>query len=210
VIDTSAVFYDGNSQGGILGGALTAVAPDFTRAGLGVPAMRFSMLLPRATPFDQFAAVLYPNYPDELARPLVAEAGDLQDCDGAQHARQLGDVARQGPPALASEALHAPRHVGGKARARLLAVIADVDARLELLLHDVADGRLRQAVEVALLERNPQLARAIRNRFPYVDPLNYVQLELLKRYRNGDTDERVVQGIHLTINGIAAGLRNSG
>ena len=61
-----------------------------------------------------------------------------------------------------------------------------------------------------LLERNPALARSIRNRFPYIDPLNHVQLELLKRYRAGDTDERVVQAIHLTINGIAAGLRNSG
>jgi phosphoenolpyruvate carboxylase len=61
-----------------------------------------------------------------------------------------------------------------------------------------------------LLERNPTLARTIRDRFPYIDPLNHVQLELLKRYRAGDTDERVVQGIHLTINGIAAGLRNSG
>jgi phosphoenolpyruvate carboxylase len=62
----------------------------------------------------------------------------------------------------------------------------------------------------APLERNPPLARTIRNRFPYIDPLNYVQLELLKRYRHGDIDDRVVQGIHLTINGIAAGLRNSG
>ena len=62
----------------------------------------------------------------------------------------------------------------------------------------------------ALLGRNPTLARSIRNRFPYIDPLNHVQLELLKRYRAGDKDERVVQGIHLTINGIAAGLRNSG
>jgi len=61
-----------------------------------------------------------------------------------------------------------------------------------------------------LLERTPALARTIRDRFPYIDPLNHVQLELLKRYRAGDTDERVVQGIHLTINGIAAGLRNSG
>jgi phosphoenolpyruvate carboxylase len=61
-----------------------------------------------------------------------------------------------------------------------------------------------------LLERNPALARSIRNRFPYIDPLNHVQLELLKRYRAGDADDRVVQGIHLTINGIAAGLRNSG
>jgi phosphoenolpyruvate carboxylase len=61
-----------------------------------------------------------------------------------------------------------------------------------------------------LLERSPALARAIRDRFPYIDPLNHVQLELLKRYRAGDTDERVVNAIHLTINGIAAGLRNSG
>ena len=62
----------------------------------------------------------------------------------------------------------------------------------------------------ALLEKNPLLARSIRNRFPYLDPLNHVQIELLKRHRAGDADERVVQGIHLTINGIAAGLRNSG
>jgi phosphoenolpyruvate carboxylase len=75
---------------------------------------------------------------------------------------------------------------------------------------DSVDALLAILEQRALLERNPQLARNIRNRFPYIDPLNYVQLELLKRYRNGDADERVVQGIHLTINGIAAGLRNSG
>jgi phosphoenolpyruvate carboxylase len=54
------------------------------------------------------------------------------------------------------------------------------------------------------------LARSIRNRFPYLDPLNHLQIELLKRHRSGDADEQVVQGIHLSINGIAAGLRNSG
>jgi phosphoenolpyruvate carboxylase len=59
----------------------------------------------------------------------------------------------------------------------------------------------------ALLDQNPLLARSIKN---YLDPLNHVQIELLKRHRAGDTDERVVQAIHLTINGIAAGLRNSG
>ena len=64
--------------------------------------------------------------------------------------------------------------------------------------------------QASLLESNPPLARSIRNRFPYLDPLNHLQIELLKRHREGDTDERVVQGIHLTINGIAAGLRNSG
>jgi phosphoenolpyruvate carboxylase len=45
---------------------------------------------------------------------------------------------------------------------------------------------------------------------PYIDSLNHIQIELLRRHRAGATDERVVQGIHLTINGIAAGLRNSG
>jgi phosphoenolpyruvate carboxylase len=72
------------------------------------------------------------------------------------------------------------------------------------------DALLSILGQSSLLERNPSLARTIRDRFPYIDPLNHVQLELLKRFRAGDTDERVVVGIHLTINGIAAGLRNSG
>ncbi len=61
-----------------------------------------------------------------------------------------------------------------------------------------------------LLDDNPTLARSIRNRFPYLDPLNHVQIELLRRYRSGQTDVRTKRGIHLTINGLAAGLRNSG
>ena len=61
-----------------------------------------------------------------------------------------------------------------------------------------------------LLQNNPLLARSERNRFPYLDPLNHLQVELLKRHRAGDTDSRVSHGINLTINGIAAGLRNSG
>ena len=61
-----------------------------------------------------------------------------------------------------------------------------------------------------LLADNPTLARSIRARFPYLDPLNHVQVELLRRYRSGDRDPRLLRGIHLTINGLAAGLRNSG
>jgi phosphoenolpyruvate carboxylase len=61
-----------------------------------------------------------------------------------------------------------------------------------------------------LLAGNPTLARSIRNRFAYLDPLNHIQVELLGRYRAGDQDERTVRAIHLTINGIAAALRNSG
>ncbi|MEO8717638.1 MAG: phosphoenolpyruvate carboxylase [Burkholderiales bacterium] len=94
----------------------------------------------------------------------------------------------------------------------------------------VPDARLRQEVfgrisqewqrtrrylleitgQTDFLGDNPALARTIRNRFPYLDPLNHLQVELLRRYRAGDTDERTRRAIHLTINGVAAGLRNSG
>jgi hypothetical protein len=71
VLNTNHLFYNGNSQGGIMGGALTAISPDFTRASLGVPAMNYSVLLPRSVDFDEFAEVLYPSYPNETTRPLV-------------------------------------------------------------------------------------------------------------------------------------------
>ncbi|MEY4591251.1 MAG: hypothetical protein RIR18_146, partial [Pseudomonadota bacterium] len=60
------------------------------------------------------------------------------------------------------------------------------------------------------LADNPLLKRSIRNRFPYMDPLNHLQVELLARHRAGDQDEHIRRGIHLTINGVSAGLRNSG
>lgn len=61
-----------------------------------------------------------------------------------------------------------------------------------------------------LLADNPTLARSLRNRLPYLDPLNHLQVELLKRYRAGDESIEVTNGIHIAINGLAAGLRNSG
>jgi phosphoenolpyruvate carboxylase len=64
------------------------------------------------------------------------------------------------------------------------------------------------------LQANPALARSIAHRFPYLDPLNHLQVELMRRYRNRregqDGVERLQRGIHLSINGIAAGLRNTG
>ena len=72
------------------------------------------------------------------------------------------------------------------------------------------DGLLETTGQSALLEGTPALARSIRLRLPYIEPLNQLQIELLRRYRQGDVDERVREGIHLTINGIAAGLRNTG
>ncbi|MCC7268042.1 MAG: phosphoenolpyruvate carboxylase [Caulobacteraceae bacterium] len=64
--------------------------------------------------------------------------------------------------------------------------------------------------QTALLDDNPDLAAVIRSRLPYIDPLNHLQIELLKRRRAGDDSPQVRAGIHLTINGIAAGLRNTG
>jgi phosphoenolpyruvate carboxylase len=64
--------------------------------------------------------------------------------------------------------------------------------------------------QTRLLENNPLLERSIRNRFPYLDPLNHLQVELLKQHRGHESSEQVLRGIKLTINGISAGLRNSG
>lgn len=61
-----------------------------------------------------------------------------------------------------------------------------------------------------LLQSNPLLERSVRHRFPYLDPLNHVQVELLKEHRAQNPDEQVLRGIQLTINGISAGLRNTG
>ncbi|MDP2262745.1 MAG: phosphoenolpyruvate carboxylase [Hydrogenophaga sp.] len=60
------------------------------------------------------------------------------------------------------------------------------------------------------LAGNASLQRSIRHRFPYIDPLHHLQVELVRRYREGKADERVQRGIHISINGIAAGLRNTG
>jgi hypothetical protein len=70
VIDTSAVFYDGNSQGGIFGGTIMGIAQDITRGVLGVPGMNYSLLLTRSSDFTTYANIYYPAYPNELQRPL--------------------------------------------------------------------------------------------------------------------------------------------
>ena len=61
-----------------------------------------------------------------------------------------------------------------------------------------------------LLADSPALAQTIKRRMPYLDPLNHHQITLLRRFRAGDNAERTKRAIHLTINGLAAGLRNSG
>ena len=79
-----------------------------------------------------------------------------------------------------------------------------------------AEWALTRQHLLAILEQddfladNPMLKRSLQLRAPYMDPLNHLQVELLKRHRAGDTDERLARGIHLSINGVASGLRNSG
>jgi phosphoenolpyruvate carboxylase len=73
-----------------------------------------------------------------------------------------------------------------------------------------ADALARITGERQRLAGNTALARSIRHRFPYIDPLHHLQVELVRRWRAGQGDERVQTGIHISINGIAAGLRNTG
>jgi len=85
-------------------------------------------------------------------------------------------------------------------------IFAAIDAEW----HRTADALTQITGEKNRLESNPSLARSIRHRFPYIDPLHHLQVELIRRYREGKADERVQRGIHISINGIAAGLRNTG
>jgi phosphoenolpyruvate carboxylase len=85
-----------------------------------------------------------------------------------------------------------------------------VFSRIQAEWRRTRDGLLSITGAPDFLADNPTLARSIRNRFAYLDPLNHIQVALLRRYRAGDADERTVRAIHLTINGIASALRNSG
>ena len=97
------------------------------------------------------------------------------------------------------------------------------DARLRRKVFSLIEAEWhRVATALALitgnkqrLAGNPSLQRSIKHRFPYLDPLHHLQIELIRRYREGlrdqaTPDERVQRGIHISINGIAAGLRNTG
>jgi phosphoenolpyruvate carboxylase len=76
--------------------------------------------------------------------------------------------------------------------------------------HNTRDAVLEVIGQGRLLEHNPALDASIRLRLPYIEPLNLLQVELLKRHRAGEHDPRVHEGIQLSINAIATALRNSG
>ena len=83
-------------------------------------------------------------------------------------------------------------------------------ATVEAEWHRTAQALAQITGEKSRLAGNAALQRSIRHRFPYIDPLHHLQVELVRRYRAGQGDERVQTGIHISINGIAAGLRNTG
>lgn len=91
-----------------------------------------------------------------------------------------------------------------------VALRENIFGRIRREWHLVIETLLDIMGQDRLLQGNPLLERSIRNRFPYLDPLNHVQVELLKEHRAQNPDEQVLRGIQLTINGISAGLRNSG
>ena len=92
------------------------------------------------------------------------------------------------------------------------------DAKLRKKIFTAIDAEWRRTAQALSLitgdkqrlAGNAALQRSIRHRFPYIDPLHHLQVELVRRYRAGQTDQRVQTGIHISINGIAAGLRNTG
>ncbi|MBL8400708.1 MAG: phosphoenolpyruvate carboxylase [Candidatus Accumulibacter sp.] len=99
---------------------------------------------------------------------------------------------------------------------RYAELVADAELRAGIFQRIRAEWELtrRHLLDILgqddFLADNPLLKRSLQLRSPYLDPLNHLQVELLKRHRAGETDERVARGIHLSINGIASGLRNSG
>ncbi len=112
------------------------------------------------------------------------------------------------------EMVLAKSDMGIAARYATLVQDADLSARIFSrireawsLTHECLLGITRQT---RLLEKHPALEASIRLRLPYIEPLNLLQVELLKRHRAGETDARVREGIQLSINAVATALRNSG
>jgi hypothetical protein len=140
-IDTSELFYDGNSQGGIMGGALTALSPDFTKAVLGVPGGNYSTLLNRSVDWEgAYGEIAYATYPDkvdqQLAFALIQMLWDRAETNGYAHF--MGEESLPNTPAhqVIFQVAYADHQVAN--------IAAEVDARTSgarLLSSSLAEGR---------------------------------------------------------------------
>jgi hypothetical protein len=141
VIDTRELFYDGNSQGGIMGGALTALAPDFTKAVLGVPGGNYSTLLNRSVDWEgAYGEIAYAAYPDKIDQQLLfALVQMLWD-----RAETNGYAAFMGDDPLPNTPAHQVLFHVAWADHQVANVAAEVDARTmgaRLLSSSLAEGR---------------------------------------------------------------------
>jgi hypothetical protein len=100
MLDNSTLVFDGNSQGGIMGMALSAISTDFARAALGVVGMNYSTLLPRSIDFDPFETIFVPAYPDPVDRAINLGAMQMlwDRAEGAGHVRHVVDDPLPGTP----------------------------------------------------------------------------------------------------------------
>ena len=100
VFDGRELFWDSNSQGGIMGVSLMAIQPDIRRGVLGVPGMNYSVLLPRSVDFDVYTEILDPAYPNADERPLALAITQLlwDRGDGNGYAHRLTDRPPPGTP----------------------------------------------------------------------------------------------------------------
>ncbi|HEY1076522.1 MAG TPA: hypothetical protein VGE51_07520 [Fontimonas sp.] len=110
VFDTREVVYDGNSQGGIMGGMVVATSKDITRGSLGVPGMNYSTLLRRSVDFDAYGALLYSSYPNSFDQSFILSfiqmLWDRGETNGyATHMRDPSAFAALGHPTPAHEVI---------------------------------------------------------------------------------------------------------
>jgi hypothetical protein len=151
-IDTRRLFYDGNSQGGIYGGTLTAISPDVQRSVLGVPAMNYSTLLQRSTDFAEYGAVLYGSYPNEIERPLlfslIQQLWDRSDPDGYAWHMTTHPYANTPPHTVLMQSAVGDHQVAN--------VAADVEARTigaKIRNHPVDAGRSHDVMPFYAISR---------------------------------------------------------
>jgi phosphoenolpyruvate carboxylase len=135
-----------------------------------------------------------------------AEAALLVEMTGAFPL--FNDLVRNVEVGLAKADLSIARRYAGLVpdaalRERVFGMIEEEFAR-------TSDAVLRVTGQARLLEENPVLARSIRLRNPYVDPMSLIQVDLLRRKRAGEESDALNYALAATINGISAGLRNTG